>query len=61
MIESGAGLIVMESGLVVVCDALSVTRTEKFDVPAVVGVPLMNPPADNMRPTGNDPDAKNHV
>jgi hypothetical protein len=60
VIESGAGLIAIESDLVVVCDALSETRTEKPGVPAAVGVPLINPAGDIVRPPGKDPDARDH-
>jgi hypothetical protein len=34
---------------------LSVTRTVKFDVPAVVGVPLMTPPELKLKPAGRLP------
>jgi hypothetical protein len=32
----------------------SETWTVRFDVPAVVGVPLMTPPVVNVSPAGND-------
>jgi hypothetical protein len=53
--ESG-GLVVIESACVTVREPLSVNRTVKFDVPAVVGVPVIAP--DNRfkdSPGGNVP------
>ncbi len=35
--------------------AVSVVRTVKLLVPAVVGVPLMRPVDDSVRPAGTDP------
>ncbi len=58
-------LTVSENALDAVCGvgvALSVTCTVKLNVPAVVGVPLMTPAADNVRPAGKVlPDARDHV
>ena len=53
-------MIVMESDLVVVCDALSETRTVKVDVPAFAVVPLINPPVEMTKLVGSDPDIKDH-
>jgi hypothetical protein len=40
---------------------LSVTRTVKFEVPTVVGVPLIPPAALSVSPAGKLPDAIAHV
>jgi len=37
------------------------TCTVKLDVPAVVGVPLNTPAAENVRPGGSVPPVKDHV
>ena len=57
MIVSGA-LATMDSAFSAVCagEPLSVARTVKFEVPAVVGVPLMTPAGDNDIPAGSVPD-----
>jgi len=39
----------------------SVTRTVNVDAPVPVGVPLITPAADRLRPAGNVPDASDHV
>ena len=54
-------LIVIDSALVDDCELLSATPTVKFDVPAVVGVPLITPPEEINRPAGKDPPASDHV
>ena len=57
VIESGAGAIVIDNGLVAVWggEPLS-TRTVKLNVPAAVGVPLMPPDGgDNTSPVGKFP------
>jgi hypothetical protein len=54
--ESG-GLTAIENARVVVCDPLSVTRTVKFDVPALDGVPLITPALDRDKPPSNVPDS----
>ena len=59
VIES-AGLTVIESVCIAVPDPLSVTRTVKFEVPTVVGVPLITPVGDNDNPGGNGPIARDH-
>ena len=53
-----AGAIVIVNDLVAVCAgaALSVTRTTKLYVFAVVGVPLSTPAVDSVRPGGGVPD-----
>ena len=38
-------------------DAASVNFTVKLEVPGVVGVPVMTPEEDSVRPAGSDPDA----
>ncbi len=38
----------------------SVTRTVKFDVPFVVGVPEITPADDSDRPAGRVPEASDH-
>jgi hypothetical protein len=61
VIESAA-LTVIESTWVAVRDPLSVTRTVKFAVPAVVGVPASAPDeASNENPAGNVPTATAQV
>ena len=59
VIES-AGLTVIESVCIAVPDPLSVTRTVKFEVPTVVGVPLITPVGDSDNPGGNGPIARDH-
>ena len=49
-----------ENGFVAVCDPLSVTRTVKFAVVAVVGIPLITPPVESDKPAGSVPDAMVH-
>ena len=58
MVRAG-GLIVIESGAVADPEALSVTLTVKFAVPALVGVPDIAPPP-SVRPAGRDPVATDH-
>jgi hypothetical protein len=41
--------------------AESVTLTVKFEVPAVVGVPLMTPPELKDSPAGSVPESSDHV
>jgi hypothetical protein len=60
VIASGGGSTVSANDFVVICDALSRTRTVKFAVPAVVGVPVITPAADNVRPAGGVPDVTDH-
>jgi hypothetical protein len=59
VIESGA-LIVMENDFVAVCDPLSATRAVKLAVVAAVGIPLITPPADSVKPAGSVPDVVDH-
>jgi len=57
-----AALIVSESGWVAVRDPLSVTRNVMFEVPAVVGVPVIAPvDVFNNRPAGKLPTTVAHV
>jgi len=49
-----AGLMVIDSAFVAVCEVLSVTCTVKFDTAAAVGVPLIAPAGDSVKPAGND-------
>ena len=57
-----AALMVSERGWVTVRDPLSVTRNVMFDVPALVGVPVIAPDeAFNDRPAGKLPTAVAHV
>ncbi len=60
VIESGAGLIVIESALVAVLATESVTFTVKLEVPAVVGVPEITPAELSVRPAGRVPDEIDH-
>ena len=58
VIESGAGLIVIDNNrLVAVRAVLSVTRTVKLKLPAAVGVPLIDPVANSVSPPGKDPES----
>jgi hypothetical protein len=51
-------LMVMESELVAVFEAESVTLTVKVAVPAAVGLPEMMPPVERLKPAGSaEPDA----
>src|SRR5262245_37437226 len=50
----------MATDFVCICDAVSRTWTVKFAVPAVVGVPVISPAADNVRPAGGVPDVTDH-
>ena len=61
VMEGGGGLTVMDSALVAVCEALSATCAVKFDVTAVLGVPLITPCADNWSPAGKVPADRDHV
>ena len=58
LIESSGGLTVSENGLDVICAGVSLSATciVKLAVTGVVGVPLITPAADNVRPAGNVPD-----
>jgi hypothetical protein len=58
VVIDSAGLIVIESACSAVRAPLSVTPTVKFDVPAVLGVPLITPAEDNDNPAGNVPIAR---
>ena len=53
-------LTVMVSDFCAVCTP-SVTWAVKVDAPLPVGVPLITPAADKLSPTGNAPDASDHV
>ena len=53
-VETGAAT-VMLSDLVAVVPRLSVTLTVKAEVPAAVGVPLMAPAPERVRPAGRVP------
>ena len=55
MTVKGAGATVIDKSEVSVLDPLSVTFTEKFDVPNAVGVPDMVPPAERVSPAGSVP------
>ena len=59
--ERGAGLIVNAKLLVAACDKVSPTRTVKFAVPAVVGVPLIIPTGESASPAGKLPDETDHM
>src|SRR5437016_11945561 len=54
VIERGR-IMVIESGWDAVCDAASEASTVKLNIPDVVGVPVMTPGPDNVRPGGNVP------
>ena len=62
VVTESAALIVIDSACVAVRDPLSVTRTVMFDVPAVVGVPLIAPDEEfNDNPAGKVPAARSQV
>jgi hypothetical protein len=56
-----AAATVTEIALVVVADALSVTRTVKLEVPDALGVPPRTPALFRVRPEGSVPLARLHV
>jgi hypothetical protein len=60
VIPNAGALMVSDSAAVVETDALSVSLTVKLDEPAEPGVPEITPPADRLRPPGNDPLASDH-
>ena len=60
VIPRAGGLMISESAVVAEPVALSVTFTVKFADPALPGVPDIVPPADRLRPAGNDPPATDH-
>lgn len=58
LVIAGAWLTVMLSAFVALCGPpmlVSVTLTVKFDVPTVVGVPLITPALLNVSPAGREP------
>jgi hypothetical protein len=57
----GGALTVRLSGWVSAALALSVTRTVKLKLPAVVGVPFKTPPPLRLSPGGRVPAARLHV
>jgi hypothetical protein len=60
VIPNPGGLIVSDIAAVVETEAPSVTLTVKLDDPAEPGVPDIAPPADRLRPAGNDPLSTDH-
>jgi hypothetical protein len=65
---SGDIVVIESNGYMVserVADALvwvlSATLTVKLEPPLAVGVPLMTPPLDKVRPAGNEPKGRDHV
>jgi hypothetical protein len=56
-----AAATLMDSDRVADPDAVSVALTVKFEVPEVVGVPVIWPDAPRFSPAGNEPDAIDHV
>src|ERR1019366_3734708 len=46
---------------VTVAETLSVTLTEKVEVPMAVGVPLITPAPDRFSPLGSEPEVRDHV
>ena len=61
VIAKGGGLIVSDNAAVVDAEALSVSFTVKLLDPAVVGVPVIVPPAVSVSPAGNVPTVTVHV
>ena len=59
-VSCGAAMEIV-SDLVAVAPELSFTCAVNVAEPAAVGVPPIVPPADRVRPAGNDPDASDHV
>ena len=60
VIPRPGGLIVSDREAVVDCDPLSATLRVKLLVPAVVGVPDIDPP-EIFKPAGSDPLASDHA
>ncbi len=58
---SFAGRMVRPSALLDVPLELSDTCTVKFAGPKAVGVPLMVPPGESVKPAGSDPELIDHV
>jgi hypothetical protein len=56
VIASGGGLMVILKLRLAVRDALSVTVAVKLKLPAVVGVPEINPSGESESPAGGEPD-----
>jgi hypothetical protein len=61
VIVSGAALTAIDSALVEVREAASVTLTENDDVPTAAGVPERTPAALSARPAGRDPAASDQA
>ena len=61
MASVGAALVVIESALLVVVEALSVRLTVKFDVPTAVGAPVIMPDGERVNPAGREPERIDHV
>jgi hypothetical protein len=61
VIETGGGAIKIDSARVALRNAASLTRTVKFAVPGIVGVPLIAPFAASAKPEGSDPPTTFHV
>ena len=61
--RENVGLIIVRvNGWVATCwDPLPVTRIVKTKTPAAVAVPLITPLGDSVRPSGNPPEARDHV
>jgi len=56
VIDSSDAWTVIENDWDVACEPLSATWTMKFEMPAVVGDPLITPAAESVIPAGSDPD-----
>jgi hypothetical protein len=63
VIVSTGGAMTIDSAFVAVSAGawLSVTRTVKLEVPAVVGVPLITPPEESDNPAGSEPLASDQL
>src|SRR5262245_21631985 len=63
LVRENVGLIILRvNAWVATCwDPLPVTRIVKLKMPAAVGVPLIKPPVDSVRPSGNAPEVRDHV
>ncbi len=55
---AAAGFIVIESALDDVCAAVSVTCIVKFELTVAVGVPLIVPEEESIKPAGSNPEIK---
>jgi hypothetical protein len=61
VVMASTALMVIDRAAEAVCEPLSTTRTVKFEVPAVDGVPLIVPVEDRISGAGSAPCVMDHV